>query len=70
MFLLLVILITLYVLLPQEAEGLSSLVPEMESRGVRLHALVHETLGAEEFKAFIKGDVYLDPQVSWHISEL
>jgi len=35
----------------------------MESRGVRLHALVHEVLGAEKFKTFIKGDVYLDPQV-------
>jgi len=45
----------------------------MEAHGVRLHAVVHETLGAEEFKPFIKGDVYLDiertfygPQERWH----
>ncbi|WAQ96974.1 PXL2A-like protein [Mya arenaria] len=43
-----------------EAEGLSSLLPEMEARGVRLHAVVHEAFGADDFKPFIKGDVYLD----------
>ncbi|KAL4240444.1 hypothetical protein ACF0H5_001236 [Mactra antiquata] len=55
-----------------EAQGLSSLVPEMDARGIRLHAVVHETFGAEEFKPFIKGDVYLDvekqfygPQERW-----
>lgn len=35
----------------------------MDARGVRLHAVVHEILGAEEFKPFIKGNVYLDPEV-------
>lgn len=34
----------------------------MDARGVRLHAVVHEVLGAEDFKQFIKGDVYLDPE--------
>lgn len=34
----------------------------MDARGIRLHALVHETLGAEEFKPFINSDVYLDPE--------
>ena len=47
----------------QEAEGLASLLPEMEAHGVRLHAVVHETLGAEEFKPFIKGEVYWDIEV-------
>lgn len=41
---------------------MSSLVEEMDARGIRLHAVVHEVLGAEEFKSFIKGDVYLDPE--------
>lgn len=34
----------------------------MDARGIRLHAVVHEVLGAEDFKPFIKGDVYLDPE--------
>ena len=36
----------------------------MVAHGVGLHAVVHETLGAKEFKEFIKGDVYYDPEVS------
>ena len=35
----------------------------MVAHGVGLHAVVHETLGAEEFKPFFKGDVYYDPKV-------
>lgn len=34
----------------------------MVAHGVGLHAVVHETLGATEFKEFIKGDVYYDPE--------
>lgn len=49
-----------------EAQGLSSLVPEMDARGVRLHAVVHEVLGAEDFKPFIKGSVYLDPECHFY----
>ena len=48
----------------QEAKQLSSLHDVMASHGVSLHAVVHETLGAEEFKPFIKGDVYYDPEVN------
>ena len=36
----------------------------MVAHGVGLHAVVHETLGANEFKEFIKGDVYYDREVS------
>ena len=47
----------------QEAKQLSSLHDVMAAHGVGLHAVVHETLGAEEFKSFIEGDVYYDPEV-------
>ena len=50
--------------LTQEAKQLSSLHDVMATHGVGLHAVVHETLGAEEFKAYIKGDVYYDPEVN------
>lgn len=46
----------------EEAKQLSSLHDVMATHGVGLHAVVHETLGAEEFKAFFKGDVYYDPE--------
>ncbi|CAG2239232.1 Peroxiredoxin-like 2A [Mytilus edulis] len=48
------------VVLMAEAIGLSSLLPELEAHRVQLHAVVHETLGVDEFKPFFKGDVYLD----------
>ncbi|KAH3863056.1 hypothetical protein DPMN_026033 [Dreissena polymorpha] len=56
-----------------EAQGLSTLLPEMEARGVRLHAVVHQKFGASEFKPFLQGgEVYLDlerkfygPQERW-----
>ncbi|KAH3863084.1 peroxiredoxin-like 2A [Dreissena polymorpha] len=56
-----------------EAQGLSTLLPEMEARGVRLHAVVHQRFGASEFKPFLQGgEVYLDlerkfygPQERW-----
>lgn len=38
----------------------------MAAHGVGLHAVVHETLGAEEFKPFIKGDVYFDPERAFY----
>lgn len=44
----------------EEAVQLSSLLPAMETRGVALHAVVHETLGADGFKQFFKGSVFLD----------
>lgn len=46
----------------EEALGLSSLKPELETRGVALHAVVHETLGVKEFQPFFKGDVFLDEE--------
>lgn len=46
----------------EEAQSLSSLLPDMEARGVRLYGVVHETLGAEDFKTFFKGEVFYDPK--------
>ena len=47
----------------QEAIGLSSLLPELEAHRVQLHAVVHETLGVDEFRPFFKGNIYLDLEV-------
>ena len=44
----------------EEAIGLSSLLPELEAHRVQLHAVVHETLGVDEFRPFFKGNIYLD----------
>ncbi|KAL3876329.1 hypothetical protein ACJMK2_034191 [Sinanodonta woodiana] len=43
-----------------EAQDLSLLKDEMDAHGVRLLAVVHETLGVSDFKSFFKGDVFLD----------
>ncbi|KAI6228902.1 Selenoprotein U [Aphelenchoides fujianensis] len=45
-----------------EAEQLSSLKGKLDSKGVRLVGVVHETLGVEEFKPYLKGDVFFDPE--------
>lgn len=44
----------------EEAIELSSLLPDLEAHRVQLHAVVHETLGVDEFRPFFKGNVYLD----------
>ena len=48
----------------QEAMGLSSLRPDLDARGVKLYAVVHQNLGVDEFRAFFKGEIYLDTLVS------
>ena len=40
--------------------ALSKLKPELSRAGIALVAVVHETLGAEKFKSFFSGPVYLD----------
>lgn len=35
-------------------------MPDLEAHRVQLHAVVHETLGVDEFRPFFKGNVYLD----------
>jgi hypothetical protein len=54
----------------QEALELSFLKPELDTLGVKLYAVVHQTLGVEEFKDFFKGEVFLDDQVSFSSTSL
>jgi len=44
----------------EEALELSSLKEDLDSRHVRLSAVVHETPGVEAFQPYFKGDVYFD----------
>jgi hypothetical protein len=44
---------------------LSSLKPELDQKGIPLIGVVHETTGVEEFKPFLKGDIYLDDKVQY-----
>lgn len=39
---------------------LSSLKGEFDMKNVPLYAVLHEELGAEEFKEYLKGDLFLD----------
>jgi len=57
-----------YFAILKEALGLSSLLPELDTHGVKLHAVVHQTLGVDEFRPFFKGDIYLDTEVSHCLS--
>lgn len=41
---------------------MSALEPELASAGVPLLAVLHETLGADEFKEFFSGPLYLDTE--------
>ena len=48
----------------QEALELSRIRPELKLRNVPLYAVVHETLGVEEFAPFLEADgIYLDTEV-------
>lgn len=47
-------------LLPQEAQALSSLKKHFEAKRVPLYAVLHEELGAEEFRKFFDGELFLD----------
>lgn len=44
----------------EEAKELSSLKPQLDEVGFQLNAVVHETLGVDEFKPFFGGEVFLD----------
>lgn len=46
----------------EEALGLSSLKPQLDTHGVPLYAVVHEALGVAEFQPFFKGDIFLDKE--------
>ena len=47
----------------KEASELSSIKDKLDAAGVQLIAVVHEYQGADQFKPFLKGDVYFDTQV-------
>jgi thiol-disulfide isomerase/thioredoxin len=47
----------------REASQLSALKDKLDAKNVRLVGVVHETLGVEEFKPYLGGDVYFDQEV-------
>lgn len=47
----------------QEAMMLSSLQPELDQRQVPLYGILHEELGAEKFKNYLKGEIFFDKEV-------
>lgn len=47
----------------REAINISGLSDKLNAKGVRLIGVLHEFLGAEEFKPYFKGDLYLDLEV-------
>lgn len=44
----------------EEAQALSSLKEHFEAKRVPLYAVLHEELGAEEFRNFFDGELFLD----------
>ncbi|CAB3404676.1 unnamed protein product [Caenorhabditis bovis] len=46
----------------REAAQLYTLQPFLKEHGIRMAAVVHETLGANKFKEFFPSDVYLDTE--------
>lgn len=48
----------------QEALELSSLIPELDQKGVNLVGVVHEDKGAKEFQPFLNSPLYLDEEVN------
>ena len=47
----------------KEALLLSSLQSELDQRKVPLYGILHEELGATEFKDYLKGELFLDKDV-------
>ena len=39
---------------------------DLDKHGVPLYRIVHENVGVQEFKIYLKGDIYLDEQVMKH----
>ena len=56
----------------QEAAGLSSLKPLLDKKQMNLIGVVHENHSLDVFQQFLKGPIYLDPEVRllvvcmWH----
>ena len=56
----------------REASTISGITEKLNAKGVRLIGVVHESLGVDEFRPYLKGDLYLDvekrfygPQERW-----
>ena len=47
----------------QEAASISSLKPALEAKGIPLYGILHEEGGAESFKKYLKGPLFLDREV-------
>ncbi len=47
----------------QEASWLSSLLPELNKRGVRLYGVLLEEKGANSFNQYLKGELLFDEKV-------
>lgn len=47
----------------QEAAKLSSLQPELSSKGVPLYGIVHEEKGANSFNKYLNGQMLFDEEV-------
>lgn len=48
----------------QQASELSKVSDQLKQSGVRLIGVLHETIGADEFRPYLKGDLYYDSKVS------
>jgi len=53
----------------EEASELSSLLPELKSRDIKLCAVVHEKPGVEAFRKFFKGDIFFDEKRHFYVPE-
>lgn len=49
----------------KEATELSQIKDKLDAAGVRFMGVVHEYQGVDQFKPFLKGDVYYDTQVGY-----
>lgn len=46
----------------EEAQTLSSLLPQLNEANIKLYAVVHEKYGVKEFQPFFKGEIFLDAE--------
>ena len=54
----------------KEASELSSIKDKLDAAGVQLIAVVHEYQGADQFKPFLKGDLYFDTEVCYLLNRV
>lgn len=47
----------------RQASELSKISGQLNHKGVSLIGILHETTGADEFKSYLKGDLYYDAKV-------